>query len=116
MKFEEVPMFDIPTAAQVVDENALQWRLWRNRCPLRRLMPNKKQDLATDMAQAGGWHDTLERLGRGLLLEIPNALAARMKAYDVGVRTQLDMERTPLLETMREWLAQRPDYPWQPRQ
>lgn len=108
MNVEEVPMFAAPTSKKVCSERELQWRQWRNRCPLRRLSPGLKERLALD-----GWAETVDMLGRGLIIEIPWGLADRMQHYHCGIKSQLDIEKEPLLPAMAEWLAVRPRYPRQ---
>lgn len=108
MKIEAIPMFNAPTVEVARSEVELQWQQWRNRCPLRRLSPGLKERLALD-----GWTETVDMLGRGLIIEIPWGLADRMQHYHCGIKSQLDIEKEPLLPAMAEWLAVRPRYPWQ---
>jgi hypothetical protein len=112
MEFENVLMFDAPQSKSQLTERQLQWRQWRNRSPLRRMLTHDKDRLGSDITHKGGWHETPDCLERGLLLEIPEALAQRMRDFECGIRSKLDANREPLLPTMRAWLTTRPNYPW----
>ncbi len=112
MEFENVPMFDAPQSKPQLTERQLQWQQWRNRSPLRRMYAHDKDRLGNDIACQRGWHDMLDSLGRGLLLEIPEGLAQRMRDFECGIRSKLDANREPLLPAMRAWLTIRPNYPW----
>lgn len=113
MKIEAIPMFDAPTVEVARSEYATQWRQWRSRCPLRRLLPGQEDAIAGDWSEPGGWRTTLDMLKRGLLVEVPERLAIRMEQHSCGVKSRLDDKREPLLDAMRSWIATRPAYPWQ---
>lgn len=106
-------MFDAPTREISRSEIELQWRQWRNACPLRRLLPGQEDAIAGDWSEPGGWRTTLDMLKRGLLVEVPERLAIRMEQHSCGVKSRLDVEKQPLLPAMVEWLSERPAHPWQ---